>query len=297
MRDQIAAFDQFDTHLAGEVGVLEISRVEDARRKQHNVRLRAPFGRERAQRAQQQLRVLLDRLDLVAGEELGKDALHHAPVGEHVAHARRHAQVVFEHDEVAVLHADEVGAAHGHVHVSRHLQPDHLAAKVFAAINDLARHDTVGENAAFVVDVAQKHVQRGNALGQAGFHLFPLGMGDDAWQQVVGKDLFGAFLAPVDCEGDALVEEAEVGGLFAALQVAFGQGCEMIQQRFIVLVQRLGPGEHLIVGVVQQIVLHCRPLEGLRMRWNHWRFEYKRRAHFHHLAKSFCTFRKAMSDV
>ncbi len=55
VRDQVAAFDEIDAHLAGEVGVLEVGGVEDAGREQHDIRLGPAFRRERAQRGQQQL--------------------------------------------------------------------------------------------------------------------------------------------------------------------------------------------------------------------------------------------------
>ncbi len=50
----------------------------------------------------------------------------------------------------------------------------------------------------------------------------PFGAGDDAREQIVGEDLLGAFVAAVDGEGDALIEEAEVGGLLAATQLVGG---------------------------------------------------------------------------
>jgi hypothetical protein len=68
--DQVAAFDQIDAHLAGEVGVLEVGGVEDARREQHDIRLGAALGRQRAQRGQQQLRIVLDGAHAVAVKEL-----------------------------------------------------------------------------------------------------------------------------------------------------------------------------------------------------------------------------------
>ena len=99
--DEVAAFDEIDAHLAGEIGVLEVGGVEDAGREQDDVGLGAAFGGERAQRGQQQLRVVLDGADAVALEELREGALHDAAVGEHVADAGGNAQVVFEDDELA----------------------------------------------------------------------------------------------------------------------------------------------------------------------------------------------------
>ena len=141
--DEVAAFHQLDAHLAGEVGVLEVGGVEDAGREQDDVGLGPALGGERTQGAEQELGVLLDGADVVAAEELGEDALHDAPVGEHVADAGRNAQVVFQDDEFAVCHADEVGAADRDVDVARDLEADHLAAEVLAAIDDLAGNDAV----------------------------------------------------------------------------------------------------------------------------------------------------------
>ena len=164
VRNEVAAFDQLDTHLPSKVSVLKVSRVEDSRRKQNDVRLRPAFRRERPQRPQQKLRVLLDRLDVVCPEELREDALHDAAVGQHVADAARHAQIVFQNHEVAVFEPDKVRSADRDVDVSRHLESNHLATEVFAAVNHFSRDDAVGQDSAFVVNIAQKHIERGDPL-------------------------------------------------------------------------------------------------------------------------------------
>ncbi len=48
--DQVVALDQRDTELAGEKDVLEIGRVEDARRQEDDLRVVDALGRDRAQR-------------------------------------------------------------------------------------------------------------------------------------------------------------------------------------------------------------------------------------------------------
>jgi hypothetical protein len=106
--DEIAAFDEVDAHLAGEVGVLEVSGVEDAGSQQDDVRLGSAFGSERAQRAQEELRIVFDGADTVTVEELGKGALHDAAIGEHVAYAGGDAQIVFKHDELAGAEAQQI---------------------------------------------------------------------------------------------------------------------------------------------------------------------------------------------
>src|ERR1700676_113712 len=85
--DEVAALDEIDTHLAGEVCVLEISGVEDARGKEDDVGLGPSLRSQRAQRGEQQLRILLDGAHAVAVEEVRECALHDPAIGEHVADA------------------------------------------------------------------------------------------------------------------------------------------------------------------------------------------------------------------
>ncbi len=202
---QIATLDQLDAHLTSQVRVLEIGGVEDTGREQHDVGFGAALRGKRAQRAQQHLGVVLDRAHVVPAEELRKDALHHAPVGEHVAHAAGDAQVVFQHHKVPVAKPDQVRAADGDVDVAGHLQALHLTAKLRARIHELAWYDAVPKDAALVIDVFQKQVQRRDALREAALHTLPLRRSHDAGQQIVREDALGSFVAAVDRERDALV--------------------------------------------------------------------------------------------
>ena len=202
-------------------------------REQDDVRFGPAFGRQRAQRGQQQLRVVLDGPHAIAVEELRKGALHDAAVGEHVAHAGGHAQVVFQHHELAVVEAEQVGADHRNVDVARHLHAAHLAAKVLAAIDQVARDDAVVEDFGFGVDIAEEEIERGDALGEAALDAVPLLRGDETRQQIVGEDALGAFFAAVDGEGDALGEKRQIGGLLAALQFFGGQTGQRLGQRAV----------------------------------------------------------------
>src|SRR5882672_5049271 len=108
---------------------------------------------------------MLDRTDAVPLEQLWKDPLHHAAVGQHVGHAAGYAQVVFEDHEFAARQPDQIGAHDRDVHVARHLQTAHLPPEMSAAVHHLPRHDTVGEDATLVINVAQEEIESGNALG------------------------------------------------------------------------------------------------------------------------------------
>ena len=75
--------------------------------------------------------------------------------------------------KVAVLEADEIGAADGDVDVARDLEAGHLAAELRAGVDELAGDDAVFEDAAFVVDVFEEEVEGGDALGEAALDLGP----------------------------------------------------------------------------------------------------------------------------
>ena len=122
MGDEIAPFHQVDAHLPREIGVLEVGGVENARREQHDIRLGPPLRRQRTQCRQQQLRIVLDGPHAVALKQLRKRPLHDPPVGEHVTHARGHAQVIFENDKLAGIQPKQIGADDRDVNVARHLQ-------------------------------------------------------------------------------------------------------------------------------------------------------------------------------
>lgn len=87
--------------------------------------------------------------------------------------------------------------------------------------------------------------------------LGPLRRGNDAGEKVVRKDLLGAFLAAIDREGYTLIQKAEVGGLLSSLQLIGGEGGEVFQEKLVMAVELTWRSEHLIVGMVQQIVVHC----------------------------------------
>ncbi len=181
----------------------------------------------------------------------GKDAFHHLPRRQHVGHAARHAQVVLQHHKSPVRQPDQVGTHHRDIDVLGRRNAAHLPPEMFAAIDHLARHHAVGQAAAFVVDVAQEHVERGDALRQSLLDGLPLGAGDDARQQVVREDAFGALVAAVHGKGDALVQKRHIGGLLFAPHLLGGQPEQQLIQRAIVLA-RLALGiEHFVECAIQ----------------------------------------------
>ena len=145
-------------------------------------------------------------------------------------HAARHAQVVFEHDEAAVLETHQVGAGDRHVDVAVDADAAHFAPVVPAAVHQLARHDALGEDASLVVDVLEKEVDRDQPLRQAALQRVPLARRDDARQQIEREDPLGALLVAVDREGDALRQEGAVGLDLPAAEIVERHGRQLVER-------------------------------------------------------------------
>jgi hypothetical protein len=86
---------------------------------------------------------------------------------------------------------------------------------MFTGKNELARDDFVAQNIAFVINVAQKKIERRDPLAEAALDRVPFVALDDPRDQIVRKDLFGPFFLPVDGKRDPLVEKRLVGRLLA----------------------------------------------------------------------------------
>ena len=84
--DQIAALHQGNSHLLGEVAVLEIGAVEHARGEQHHPGCITPGG-EILQGAQQMGWIVVNRLHRASGKQAREQPLHHPPVLEKVGHS------------------------------------------------------------------------------------------------------------------------------------------------------------------------------------------------------------------
>jgi hypothetical protein len=109
------------------------------------------------------------------------------PVGQHVGDAAGDAQIVFEHGEAAIGKADEIGAADADVDSARDVETAHLAAEVAASVDQFFGDDSVRQDSSVVVDVFEKQVQGGDALGETALDLAPFGVGNDAGRRSLGK--------------------------------------------------------------------------------------------------------------
>ncbi len=123
----------------------------------------------------------------------------------------RHAQVVFEHVELAGAGADDVNAGDVRINAARYVHALHHRP-VLGVLQHLRGRDDAGlEDFLVVIDVVQEQVERPDPLAQAGLQRLPFGRRDDARDDVErDQPLLAGFLA-IDGEGDADAVEGEVG--------------------------------------------------------------------------------------
>ena len=84
-----------------------------------------------------------------------------------------------------------------------------------AGIDEFFGDDAGRKDFAAVVNIFEKKIQRGDALGESGLNLTPLGVWNDAWEKVVREDALRAFGVAINREGNALMQERKFGGLLA----------------------------------------------------------------------------------
>ena len=186
--------------------------VVDAGRQQHHGRFAGGgVRRDRCQRFQKHVRIVLDRRDPMPREQFRKQPQHDLAVLQHVGDAGRRAGIVLEHIEGVGIDAHEVDARDRYIKTVRHLLPVHLRPERGVAEHHVVRDHPGAQDLARAVDVADQHVERLDPLGQAALDLLPFGGGKDARDHVErDQPLLGLGLA-IDREGDADAAEDQLG--------------------------------------------------------------------------------------
>ena len=163
---QVGAFDQFDAHLVGQEGVLEIGGVVDAGR-QHGDR-RRPLAALRRHACKRPGAGAADSsrpaCTLTRLEQLREQLHHGLAVLQHVGDARRRARIVLEHEELVLGRADDVDADDVGIDVARRAEADHLGQERLVVGDQLLRDATGAHDFLAVIDVVEEGIERRTTL-------------------------------------------------------------------------------------------------------------------------------------
>ena len=108
----------------------------------------AVVGRDRLERREQLVRIVLDRRDAVAREQVGEQPQHDLAVLQHVGDAGGRAGIVFQHVEGVGIDAHDVDAGDEHVDVVRHALAVHLGPEHRVLEHQVFRHDAGAQHLA-----------------------------------------------------------------------------------------------------------------------------------------------------
>ena len=127
---EILTLDEFGAHPLRQERMLEVGGIVDAGREHDDERIVAIVGSEGRQQTVEFVGVRIDGADPIALEQLGERPLRDGSVLEHVAHPRRHAQVVLQHVELTVAGAHQVGAGDVRPHTEFRMDAPTLGPEV-----------------------------------------------------------------------------------------------------------------------------------------------------------------------
>src|SRR6185503_326684 len=113
------------------------------------------------------------------------------------------ADIILEHEEIALAGADQVYTGNMGVDVVRRLDAEHLGPERGVEQNELRRHEARLNDLLVVIDVVEEDVDRLDSLDAAPLHEIPLGAVEDAGDQVKRDQPLGRAAFGVDCKGDA----------------------------------------------------------------------------------------------
>src|SRR5260370_32440673 len=136
-----------------------------------------------------------------------------------------------------------------------------------AAVDQFKVNDAVRQNSCVVINVFEKKVQGGDALGEAVLNFAPFVMRNDPRQQVIGENALCPLVVAVDSKGDSLVQKREVGGLLTLPELLGGKPQQVLEQALVVRPRRTRGREHFIVSAAKLVVTKRRTKQGQGCFW------------------------------
>ena len=215
------------------------------------------------QRIEQPAAIVVHRPDRRALEQLRKRLLHELPVLQHVRHAGRAAQIVFQH----VVSGRRVSRTRS-VPVMWHqtprggFRPTHCGRKPLRRRHHVLRQHAVADDPLLVVQVVDQHVERGDPLPQAALQHLPFVAADDPRHDVERNDPLAALPVAVHVERDAELHHRPVGRPLTADQVVRRDAADAMKERLAIGPRLAGLIEHFVVELVG-LVLEEPRFEGI----------------------------------
>ena len=222
-------------------------RVVLARRQQHAGLLGPSRARrDRSERREERIGIILDRQDAVFREQFRKQPHHHLAVLQHVGDPGRRPRIVLEDVESGFVDTDDVDPGDVDVDVVRNAAPGHFRPVGGVAVDEVLGDDPGLQAVPRAVDVAQEGVQRRHALDEAAFEVAPFGPGQDAGNDVERDQPLRRVGLAIDREGDP--DPAEEQFRLAPSQRELVRGCrvEPALQRGIAVPHRPVAARHLV---------------------------------------------------
>ncbi len=137
------------------------------------------------------------------GEKIRREPHHHLAVFQHIGDARGRAQIVLENVEIVLVDPYHIDAGDLHIDIVRHLEAAHYRQIERIVEDDIGRQKAAFENLLRAIDIGEEHIQRLDALEEAGFEPLPFGAADNARHDIEGDQPLRRVFAAIDGEGNA----------------------------------------------------------------------------------------------
>ena len=217
---EVAALDEGEAEVAGQVRVLEVRLVVRARRQQHDVGRLAVARRPLAERLLKRQEELGEPLHAELAEGVGEEPRDGEAVLERIARARRRLGARAGHPPSAVGPARQVEGDLMQVDPARRRDAVTGAQEAGMPVDQRRRDEPFFEQALRAIEIGGQRVQQARPLAQAPGNRLPLRGGHDVRQHVERPRPRGPAGVGVDVVGDAvLVKLARGRGLHGAERV------------------------------------------------------------------------------
>src|SRR4030095_15139076 len=164
------------------------------------------------------------------------------------------ARIILEDEIIAVAIANQIGAANVNVDIPRDIKVHELRPKMHRLPDDLLRDHTLAQAALPVIDVVQEKAPRGGALNQPALEQVPFARGNDAWDEVEGKNPLRSLVVVVNREGNALTEKTGRGQIALPCKIHRAHFLEGREQPAVMRAHHARGGKHFVEKIVDLVL-------------------------------------------